>query len=151
MGLLDWLFGTPPSPDAPRPVGPTGLHPVHIAHGRGFTFEIVGESHRQEALDDICGGKCEDGHKLQTTAELCFVEDNPYDPHAVGVFIHARLVGYVPRELAKQFRSEILRINPEQRPVTCDAKIVGGWDRGDGDEGHYGVKLNLSKPLRLKR
>jgi hypothetical protein len=124
---------------------------VHIARGRGFTFEIVGESYRQEALDDLCGGKCEDGHDLETKAELCFVEDNPHDPDAVGVFIDARLVGYIPRDLAKQFRNDILRLNPEERPVTCDAKIVGGWDRGDGDEGHYGVKLNLSQPLRLKQ
>jgi hypothetical protein len=44
-----------------------------------------------------------------------------------------------------------LRLNLENRPVMCDAKIVGGWDRGDGDEGHYGVTLSLSKPLRLAK
>ena len=25
----------------------------------------------------------------------------------------------------------------------CDALIVGGWRRSDGDEGHYGVKLDF--------
>jgi hypothetical protein len=25
----------------------------------------------------------------------------------------------------------------------CDALISGGWFRGSGDEGHYGIRLDL--------
>jgi hypothetical protein len=102
----------------------------------------------QDALDDLCGGKCDEGHDLPAIAQLCFQEDNPYDKNAVVVLIDRQVVGYIPRTEAKQFRREILRINPDERPVTCDARIVGGWDRGDGDDGHYGVKLSITTPLR---
>jgi len=43
--------------------------PIHLARGRGFTFEIVGESYCQDALNRLCGGKCEEGHKLLTVVD----------------------------------------------------------------------------------
>jgi len=156
MGWLRWLvFGSkePPPPEVRASVtsrvASGSVEPLHIARGRGFTVEVAGEAHRQEALDGICGGKCEDGHNLETTAQLLLIDDNPYDPNAVGVFIAGELVGYIPRDAAPHVRAEVLRLSPDERPVTCDAKIVGGWDRGDEDEGHYGVKLSLSNPMRL--
>lgn len=148
MGFMDWLFGKsrPGETDKRKEM----LEPVAIAPGRSFTFDVVGEAHYQEALDRIVGGKCEEGCDLEVTAQLVFDEGNEHDSNAVGILIDRMVVGYVPREKAAEIRSEILRINPEQRPVTCNAKIVGGWDRGRGDSGHYGVKLSISKPMRLK-
>jgi|KBSSwiStaDraftv2_1062776.scaffolds.fasta_scaffold1097167_1 hypothetical protein len=144
MGFLDWLLGPGDIPtDSEFPT------PVHLARGRGFTFEVVGEANYQDALDVLCGGKCEDGHKLEARAQLIFQEDNPYDPNAIAVLIDRRLVGYVPRDLARSMRSAILTLNPEERPVTCDALVVGGWLRDEDDEGHYGVRLSLAHPLRL--
>jgi hypothetical protein len=128
----------------PRPV-----KPLYLAGGRGFTFQVVGEAHYQAALDDVCGGKCEEGHNRSVIAELCFQVDNTHDPYAVAVLINARVVGYVPRDQAEAIREELLRLNPEERSVTCAAKVVGGWRRDDEDEGHYGVKLSLARPLRL--
>ena len=146
MGVLEWLFGA-------RAASPAesnrSVEPVHLARGRGFTFEIVGEASYQAALDAICGGKCEDGYKLPVVAQLCFQEDNPHDANAVVVLINGKVVGYIPRDLAPEMRTAILTLNPDERPVTCDAKVVGGWLRDGGDEGHYGVKLSLSKPLKL--
>jgi hypothetical protein len=146
MGLLSWLFGLGEA----APAGPNhSLEPVHLARGRGFTFEIVGEASYQAALDTICGGKCEDGYNLPVVAQLCFQEDNPYDSNAIMVLIDGKVVGYIPRDLAPEMRDAILKLDPEERPVTCDAKVVGGWIRDPNDEGHYGVKLSLSRPLRL--
>ena len=151
MGWLDWLFGNAePAAPVARTNGAKQLSHVRIAPGRGYTFDVVGEGNYQDALDDYCGGKCEEGHRMECEAEICFITDNPHDPNAVGVFINARLVGYIPRDMAKQMRADILRINPGQHPVLCKAKIVGGWDRGRGDEGHYGVKLSISHPMRLQ-
>lgn len=141
MGLFDWLF--------PARRGAVA-DPIRIAPSRGFTFDVVGEAHYQDRLDRICGGKCEDGYNDETTAQLVLISDNEHDPNAIGVMIEGEPVGFVPREEAERLRAEILKLNPSQRPVICSAKIVGGWDRGDGDEGHYGVKLSLSKPLRVK-
>lgn len=144
MGLLEWLFGVGGSQPAEAII-----EPVHLAPGDGFNFEIVGEASYQPALDTICGGKCVDGHNLHKLAQLCFQTDNSYDPDAVVVLIDRNVVGYVPRNVAKEIRQEILRLDPEERPITCDALVVGGWRRDWEDEGHYGVKLSLSYPLRL--
>lgn len=142
MSLLGWLFGNSETEELSTP-----LEPLCLAPGNGFNVEIVGEANYQNSLNDICGGKCEDGHNFRVTAQLCFQEDNPYDPNAVVVLIARKIVGYIPRDLAPWMRSEILRINPDRRPVVCDAKIVGGWDRGGGDEGHYGAKLSIRNPM----
>jgi len=144
MGLWDRIFGQRTNlTNAARQVT------VHLARGRGFTCEAVGEASYQSSLDAICGGKCEDGHKLPVTAQLCFQEDNPHDTNAIVVLIGSKVVGYIPRDKAPEMRSAILRLNPKEQPVTCDAQIVGGWMRGRDDEGHYGVKLSLSNPLRV--
>ena len=118
--------------------------PIHLTPGDDYIFEIVGEASYQRALDALCGGKCDKGQELEATAQLCFQEDNPHDANAVVVLIEGLVVGYVPRDLAPVLRAAILRWNPEERPVTCDALIVGGWRRDDSDEGHYGVKLSIA-------
>lgn len=143
MGLLDWLFGS-----AASQVHEEMPEPVHLAPGRGFTFEVVGEANYQDTLDAICGGKCEDGHRLPIRAQLVFQENNPHDRNAIAVLIYRDLVCYVPRDMAREMRSAILALNPQERPVTCDAQVVGGWLRDEDDEGHYGVRLSLAHPLR---
>lgn len=140
MGLLSWLFGDE------RQEAPDGR--LMLADSRSFNFDVVGESYRQDVLDGICGGKCEEGHDIEVLAQLCFVDDNPYDKDAVGVFVDRQLVGYVPAKYAARFRSEILAINPRRQPVVCKGRITGGWKRGRGDEGHYGIKLSLTSPLQ---
>jgi len=81
----------------------------------GRTVEVVGESHYQESPDAICGGKCEDGHHLMCQAELRPEPENPYDRHAVAVYVDDRKVGHLSRD-------------------------------DDGDEGHYGIRLDLDWP-----
>ena len=155
MGLLDWILGSKPAPEPAPEFRPIRLEhtsgsvePIHLARGQGYNVEVVGEAHRQDELDSICGGKCEEGHTLKVRAQLILVDGNVYDPNAVGVFVDCKLVGYIPRDVAPYLRAELPRISPDQRPVTCDAVIVGGWDRGDGDHGHYGIRLSLSQPLK---
>jgi hypothetical protein len=149
MGLINWIFGKKPDLDEINQSDAVSLTVARIAPGRGFTLDLVGESHHQGELDSICGGKCEDGYRAECTAQLYFTDNNPHDLNAIGVMVDGKPVGFLPRDVTEQLRADILRINPDRRPVTCNAKIVGGWDRGDGDEGHYGVKLSLSQPLRL--
>lgn len=118
-----------------------------IARGRGYTFDIVGEGARQAALNRICGGKCENGHNLRVTAQLVPV---PGEPIAIAVHIQRAAVGFIPAEASADLRAEIVRVGAVGGAVYCHAKIVGGWDHGDGDEGHYGVRLSISSPLRLE-
>lgn len=100
--------------------------------------KIVGESHYQEALSAIAGGKTRDGHLLQVRARVIPERDNSAYPMAVRVEVQGQTVGYLTHRQAVQFRKR------SQAAVDCGAKIVGGWDRGHGDTGHFGIRLDLT-------
>lgn len=113
--------------------------------GRGWTFPVVGESNFQDNLLRLAGGeKSEEGAKIDVTATLTPEPNNPYDKNAIAVYVSKKQVGYLRREDAQTF-AEFLR-HHDAGSATCSARIVGGWDRGDEDEGHFGVKLSLSWP-----
>ena len=139
MGFLKRLFGFR------EDVSPTTHDTICIAAGRGFTFDIVGESQFQQTLSVLCGGKKYGGHKQETTAHLSF-GSNLHDPNAIEVAINGKRVGWVPSSLASDLRREVAALNLNGT-VACKAKIVGGWVDKDG-EGHFGVKLSLSRPLK---
>jgi HIRAN domain-containing protein len=113
--------------------------------GRGFSFEIVGEANYQENLKKIAGPKTEYSKKHKCVAVLMPEPNNPHDPNAVRVDISRKTVGYVARTEAKKIQEIILSIAPVAG-IQCQAKIVGGWKDKDS-EGHFGVKLNISKTL----
>ncbi len=100
-------------------------------------LEIVGESHYQDALEELAGGRTEDGVELEVEVSMVPESDNKYDPNAVGVEIDGELVGYLSRASAKKYRAAFGAAATEEWP----ARIVGGWDRGEGDRGSFGVRL----------
>ena len=117
------------------------LEPVVLPGGRAV--EVVGESYYQDALDAICGGKCEDGHQLLCQAELRPEPHNEYDNHAVGVYVDGRKVGHLSRADAKKRQTDLLALRAQGKRPMCGALISGGWLRGPDDEGHYGIRLDL--------
>lgn len=143
MGLAEWLSSLFSSRLS---VGES----VMIARGRGYTFNIVGESQFQDVLAQIAGPKTPDGAKAEKTAQIVDDDDNEHDENAIAVLIRGKVVGFIPRPVAASMRADLARINPTGRPVTCYAKIVGGWRSADGNEGHYGVRLSISNPMRLE-
>lgn len=144
MSLVQWIF----SRVGFRATGTS--HVARIAKGRGYTFEIVGESQYQSALDQIAGPKTPQGASLECVAELVPDDRNEHDAEAIAVRIRGQIVGFVPRKTASDLRVELARINPIGGSVGCYAKIGGGWRADDGDEGSYGVKISLSKPIRVE-
>jgi len=121
-----------------------------VITGNGtFEQEIVGESHYQDALERICGGRTEDGAHFETSALLVYEDDNPYDNQAVAVVISGAKVGHLSRPVARAFRAQLAAANaPRGWPIRCKALIVGGWlrDGDDGeDRGHFGVKLDFNE------
>jgi HIRAN domain len=112
----------------------------------GEAVEVVGESYYQDALDAICGGKCEDGHRLMCQAELRPEPDNEYDKRAVGVYVDGTMVGHLSRTDAKARQPQLLALRSQGKRPMCGALISGGWYRGPGDEGHYGIRLDLDWP-----
>jgi hypothetical protein len=105
-------------------------------------FDVVGESHYQDALERICGGKKQESAHHEDYAMLLPDSENTFDPNAVGVWIGGQLVGYLSRPDAARFKSGIMRSMAETGQF-CAVKVVvvGGWNRGHGDEGSFGVRL----------
>lgn len=109
----------------------------------GHDVEVVGESHYDEALDGICGGRTEDGHDQACVATLIHEPDNPWDSNAVGVWIEGRKVGHLSRQTAVAFQPVAQAL--AGRSATVAAVIRGGWDR-PGSRGNYGVTLDMGTP-----
>lgn len=132
MGLFRKLFGKKEKP------------PIVRLTGNGdYELDAVGESNYQKALLKIIGGKTEEGHHMEVEAILIQDDCNPYDNKAIAVSIEGEIVGYLSREHARQFRKLMAEAGGARSPAVCDALIVGGWNRGGGDEGHFGVRLDL--------
>ena len=108
-----------------------------------FACEVVGESKYQHHLERIAGGRTEEGADLRKQAVLALEDDNPHDKNAVCVRIDGLRVGYLPRPMAKMYRKRLAEQNAPIGHYLCEALIVGGWDRGRGDRGHLGVRLDL--------
>lgn len=113
-----------------------------------FLVEVVGESHYQGALEQICGGRCHDGHDMAVAAILVANPENPYDANAVEVRIGGSLVGHLPRDIAANV-SPTLCDKAQRQSCEVSARITGGWDRGNGDTGYFGVTLQLPRPDHL--
>ncbi|MFQ5507926.1 MAG: HIRAN domain-containing protein [Leptospirillia bacterium] len=116
---------------------------VNLPGPETYSVDIVGESHYQRELEQICGGRTEEGHKLIVEVYLVPENDNPHDDQAVRVYVRDKTVGYLSRELARSYRKRLAEAGYPGSPATCAAMIVGGWDRGGSDRGHFGVKLDL--------
>jgi HIRAN domain len=137
----------PPTPPAAGST-PTG-QPTPVILPGGIEVGVVGESHYQDALTAIAGGKRPDGANLQTQAALVFEPTNPYDPDAVAVYVDGHKVGYLPRPAAQAYGPVGRQLAAQQQYGVCRAVIVGGWVREDGDTGHFGVTLDLAHPDEL--
>jgi hypothetical protein len=90
MGLFAQLVGKP----APQ-AGPATLYPGDEP------LEVVGESHYQDALWEIVGGRCRDYVRHPTEALLEPEPGNQYDSNAIRVIAAGRLVGYMQRPISR--------------------------------------------------
>lgn len=124
-------------------MGALSVRRIGLAGNGRYRTEIVGESHYQAALTKIVGGRSRAGHDHQCVALLVPEPKNPHDRNAVGVLIDGMKVGHLSRLDAERFRLRDLDLVP----LTCAAKVVGGWRTNQHDSGHFGVKLDLVWPI----
>lgn len=76
-------------------------------------------------------------------AVLVHENDNPYDNKAIRIDIQGMTVGYLSRKDARQYRKKLKEAGHPGITAKCFALIVGGWDRGPENRGHFGVRLDL--------
>jgi len=110
-----------------------------------FGFQVVGESHYQSDLAKIAGGITVEGVHQECAALLRLEPANKYDPNAVEVLIAGMRVGYIPAVQAPEMCALFHSVGISE--VECEAVIQGGWDRGGGDAGEFGVRLNIIRPF----
>lgn len=109
-----------------------------------YSIDVAGESFYPESFATLCGPRSSDGTVLHVRARLHLQDDNPHDKHAVQITIDGHPVGHLSRVNARAFRRTVrygeLSI---YESFECAALICGGWDRGFGDRGNFGVRLDL--------
>lgn len=110
-----------------RPVTLPGDRPV----------SVVGESAHQDELLELTGGRRSyAGVEMEAVAELV-----PTDDGTIEVRIGGRTVGVLARDDAATLRPLVEEAIDSLGAATCRAEIRGGWDRGGGDVGLFGVEL----------
>ncbi|MEX2134557.1 MAG: bifunctional DNA primase/polymerase [Acidimicrobiia bacterium] len=101
--------------------------------------EVVGESFHQDELLSLAGGNRRfGGVDLEAVAALVPVEGN-----GIEVRIDDMPIGYLSQIHARRFTDLVEEIIEEQGLATARASIRGGWDRGGGDIGMFGVTLSM--------
>lgn len=109
--------------------------------------DVVGESFHQDDLLAVTGGaRHYGGVDLEVVATLIPDPDDERDPAAVVVAVDGRPVGWLRHDDAVAYRQAIVAAEDLFGEATCRARIRGGWDRGHGDLGAFGVVLRLPNP-----
>ncbi len=141
MSLLGRLFKS----NAPRAPVSSRAHAERTAPtllGGNQTLEVIGESHRQEVLWRIVGGRRIEPVRHDACAVLQPEPTNVHDSNAVMVLIENELVGYLSRHDAALYGPGLTRLMARTTtPVGLLGVIVGGGERADG-LGFLGVFLD---------
>jgi hypothetical protein len=159
--VLGRLFGKRPQwpPEGPILVWPRDefdgeLRAVKFESDGRHVVDAVGEGSYQGSLERIAGGRTIDGARVRDHLAVLLPEpDNPYDANAVRVAVvpsgtggAGGYVGYLSRENAVAYRPLIDRLAEIGKVVACAASLSGGWDRGGGDQGSFGVRRHIAEP-----
>jgi hypothetical protein len=113
------------------------------------SVDIIGESHYQDALEEICGGRTQYDVYEGVIATLIPEDDNPIDENAVRVEVQGRTVGYLKKPESKNYREKLREAGFLGILTTCKALILGGGEPRDDYNGYYGVTLWLPSWGRL--
>ncbi|MDO8458528.1 MAG: HIRAN domain-containing protein [Burkholderiaceae bacterium] len=122
--------------------------PIHHWPSLGyFEFDVVGESYYQSNLKQIAGDHGKQSAEVTTIATLMPDNDNKFDKNAVRILVAGRTVGYLTREDAPRFRRRLSSCKLGSTALTtCDALVVGGFAKKNGDTASYGLQLDI-KPF----
>jgi len=107
--------------------------------------DVVGEGFRQAELEQISGPRDAEGKAHLVGAVLRCDPANEHDRNAIRVEVMGLHVGFLPKETAQLLSPSIQ--THYSGVIEAVGVIVGGWDDGMGDAGHYGIRLWIDKML----
>jgi len=123
--------------------GPCAPAPIPTLRG-GDELRVVGDAPYQDVLLKLTGGRRQyGGVHFACVARLVPEPTNPADPAAIAVTIGGQKVGYLSRMDAARYSRVISNALAGACEATCNAIIVGGWERPHGRVGMFGVRLDL--------
>jgi hypothetical protein len=109
-----------------------------------FPVKVAGTSHHQKQLRELVPTPQFYDLDQRSIATLSSEPGNKHDPNAVSVLIKGLHIGYLPRELAKDFGNFVRSAGFDEIECECDAMFVGGWlevwERATPD---IGVRLDI--------
>jgi len=147
VGLFDRIFNRHGATSRPAPTpAPTLVEAVPAAAsvllGGRHDLEVVGESHYQDALWRVVGGRTTERVRVETQAMLVREPDNPHDANAISVRINGSTVGYLCRDDARSYLPGLLKLEARHKArISLRGVVVGGGIRQDGP-GMLGVWLS---------
>lgn len=103
--------------------------------GRGYFFEVAGESFHQDALRALT--------ETELTIRLTAEPENPHDANAVAIqSLEGTTLGHMPREEAARYQQLILQLAERGLVAVCQARLTGGT----AEKPFVGVVLDLDGP-----
>ena len=96
--------------------------------------DVVEESHYQEVLERLAGGRSHSGAMKPVIALLTREPDHPHDKNAVRVDVDGETVGYIEKWDAKAIQPLMQKLEQAGRPAWVRGTIVGGWEDDGGDD-----------------
>ena len=138
VGLLDRIFNRHGATSRPAPTpAPTLVEVVPAAAsvllGGRHDLEVVGESHYQDALWRVAGGRTTERVRVETEAMLVREPDNPHDSNAISVQIDGATVGYLCRDDARKYLPGLRDLETRHGArISLRGVVVGGGIRQNG-------------------
>lgn len=151
--IISKLFGSGPTGPSQMPTQlsaeDAGRQRISLTGGRGFWFDVVGESNYQGTLRSVDNGRLEQGGG--DVVIVCLIvpdPENQYDRNALAV--HAEgygRVGYFQRDEAS---GRYLALGEKLRATgavgVCEGRLIGGWD----EDISIGVRLSIMTPSEVE-
>ena len=126
----------------------SNLSVVFLHSGTDYHIEVIGVSDHQAELREIVGADTQAGQQHDRSADLILDENNPYEGSTAIVAIDGMIVGYLPPQLAAQYREWLHKWRLSEAFVRCNAVIVDQGDRSD-ETARYVVKLGIELPFKM--
>lgn len=122
---------------------PMGFCRTLIGDG-SYRYEIAGGHDCQQNLKEIAGN---DRYLRDHECSAVLVPDasHPSDRWAIQVQVNGRTVGYIPRTRAQEIHKAL-----KGAPARVGALITGGWMSDERGEAHFGVRLDILRPIQFE-
>lgn len=121
------------------------LGKVSVNSGATELVPVVGESFYQDGISAAVGRSGSQRVEKRVIAFLWADDENAYDKNAVAVTVGRHQVGFLPADLAVEFRPAVQAARSKRAVIECRA-LVRASAPGEWETTNAGVMLQLTSP-----